>query len=262
VAARPSELKYSYDDALAALDYRLLLGGNRVISIDEVENRSVAPVRYDELQEQALLRCLKVGSVQEMEAVVGEMFAPLLDAGPDLSFRDAQIFLLQLVTTILKAAQETDDAWAGANPLKDLNQFGSLRDARDWIIRTCADLMGRIAADRQSAYRSLVEEAKAFTKRNYADSDITIARVCSHLHISAGYFSSIFKRETKMTYMAYLLHVRMEAAKALLLATDLKTFEIAEKVGYADPNYFSFSFKKQVGLSPKDYRRRARGEPT
>ncbi|MNI91371.1 HTH-type transcriptional regulator YesS [compost metagenome] len=57
-----------------------------------------------------------------------------------------------------------------------------------------------------------------------------------------------------MTFVAYLLHIRMEAAKELLRTTDLKAFEIAEKVGYQEPNYFSFSFKKHVGVSPKEYR--------
>ncbi|WP_276355493.1 response regulator [Cohnella caldifontis] len=268
VVSSPAELKYAYDDALAALDYRLLLGGNRAISIEDVETRirpkHGAPVRFDELQGEALARCLKVGTADEMEAIVRELFAPLHDAGSEANFRDAQIFMHQLLAVILKAAQDVEDQpgdpWAGTNPLKDMHQFASLQDAQDWVIRTCAELMGRIASNRQTTYRSLVEEAKAFTKRNYADCDITIARVCSHLHISPGYFSSIFKRETKMTYMAYLLQIRMEAAKELLLSTDLKTFEIAEKVGYADPNYFSFSFKKQVGVSPKDYRSRARGE--
>jgi two-component system response regulator YesN len=51
----------------------------------------------------------------------------------------------------------------------------------------------------------------------------------------------------------------MDAAKDLLRSTDLKAFEVAEKVGYSDPNYFSFSFRKQVGISPKEYRNTPRG---
>jgi two-component system response regulator YesN len=266
VTSRLPELIHCCEDAMTALDYRLLLGGNRVISIDDVENRRrPAPVRLDDWQEQAFARCLKVGTFREMEGIVDEMFAPLLDAGSSSTFRDAQILMLQIVTTLLKAAQETDGEFggpwgAGAAPLKDATQFGSPQEAKTWVVHTCSELMARIAADRQTAYHSLVEQAKAFTRENFADSGITISRVCAHLHISAGYFSSIFKRETKMTYMAYLLQIRMETAKELLLASDLKTFEIADKVGYADPNYFSFSFKKQVGLSPKDYRSRTRGE--
>ncbi|MNC52729.1 DNA-binding transcriptional regulator AraC [compost metagenome] len=51
----------------------------------------------------------------------------------------------------------------------------------------------------------------------------------------------------------------MEAAKELLRTTDLRALEIAEKVGYAEPNYFSFSFKKHVGMSPKEYRSSIKG---
>lgn len=261
---RLSMLKYAYDDALAALDYRLLLGSSKVIAIDDVEHRRpMAALRFDELREQALIRCLKVGSDQELASIVDDLFAPLLAADPAPAYRDAQIFLLQIATAMLKAAQDTEedvngDLLAGAHPLKELTNFSSLQDAKARVLRVGATLMGRIAADRQTAYRELVEQAKAFTREHYADSDITIARVCAHLHISAGYFSSIFKRETRMTYMAYLLQIRMEAAKELLRTTDLKTFEIAERVGYADPNYFSFSFRKQFGESPKAYRNGAR----
>ncbi|MNG37452.1 HTH-type transcriptional regulator YesS [compost metagenome] len=57
-----------------------------------------------------------------------------------------------------------------------------------------------------------------------------------------------------MTYGQYLMHIRMESAKELLRTTERKAFEIADLVGFADPNYFSFCFKKQVGISPKEYR--------
>jgi two-component system response regulator YesN len=53
-----------------------------------------------------------------------------------------------------------------------------------------------------------------------------------------------------------MMFIRMEAAMELLRATELKAFEIAEKVGFADPNYFSFCFKKSAGISPKEYRGR------
>jgi len=266
-----ADVKYAYADAVAALDYRILLGNNRVIAIEDVESRSSEPIRFDELQEQAFLRCLKVGSPKEMETIVDGLFAPLLNAGPSCSFRDAQIFLLQVVTAMLKASRDpSHESWqpqardrergSTADWVREITQFESLREARSWVVSTCAAMMRGIAHARQTGYRSLIEQAIEYTKDRYSDSEISIAKVCSHLHISAGYFSSLFKRETKTTYVNFLLNVRMEAAKELLLTTEHKTFEIAEMVGYADPNYFSFSFKKQVGMSPKDYRSRARGE--
>ncbi|MDU0328968.1 helix-turn-helix transcriptional regulator, partial [Paenibacillus sp. 3LSP] len=55
-----------------------------------------------------------------------------------------------------------------------------------------------------------------------------------------------------------IMGVRMDAAQDLLVTTDLKAFEIAERVGFADPNYFSFCFRKKFGISPKEYRIGAR----
>ncbi|MFD1905643.1 helix-turn-helix domain-containing protein [Paenibacillus rhizoplanae] len=79
--------------------------------------------------------------------------------------------------------------------------------------------------------------------------------------ISAQAISAAFsKKEMKMTFVSYLLQIRLEAAKELLRATELKAFEIAERIGFADPNYFSFCFRKKYGQSPKEYKNSARGE--
>ena len=111
--------------------------------------------------------------------------------------------------------------------------------------------MQHITSNRQHSYKQLVQQAIDYTKANYGDSELSVNQVCSHLHISAGYFSGIFKKEVKLTFVSYLMNLRMEAAKELLLTTELKSFEIAEQVGFSEPNYFSFCFKKQVGISPE-----------
>ena len=72
--------------------------------------------------------------------------------------------------------------------------------------------------------------------------------------MSAAYFSTVFKKETGKTFINYLTDYRMEQAVDLLLTKDEKTYIIAEKVGYSDPNYFSYVFKKQFGMSPTKYR--------
>ncbi len=74
--------------------------------------------------------------------------------------------------------------------------------------------------------------------------------------MSPNYFSTIFKRETGKTYIAYLTGLRMEKAVELLKNTQLKTYAIAERVGYQEQNYFSYVFKKTYGVSPSKYRNR------
>jgi two-component system response regulator YesN len=251
-----TKISYSYEDAVLALDYRLILGNNRIISIDDVEMRTVEKVRFDDVKEHALTRCIKVGTNQEIRETMDELFQGIEGA---VSVKDYQIYLLEILTCILKAAKDSNlnvDEVFGDNfiPFTEINKFTSLEEAKKWLAELCASMMNHIATDRQYTYKNLVEMAKDYTKNHYHEGDITINKVCGHLHISAGYFSSIFKKETKMTFVNYLNHIRMEAAKEMLRSTDMKALEIAEKVGYADANYFSFSFRKNVGVSPKEYR--------
>ncbi|EXX89811.1 AraC family transcriptional regulator, partial [Paenibacillus darwinianus] len=254
-----SDVKYSFEDAMLALDYRLVPGTERLIYIHDVERRPAEKLRFDELQEQALIRCLKVGTDEELRETVDAIFGELTRTAA--AYGDLQVYLLEVVTAVLKTAKDADvdmDALFGAGfqLYAEIFRFSGLSEAQRWFNELCLRILQHIASRRQHTYKDIVEKAVAYTKEHYNDPDISIQRVCSHLHISTGYFSGLFKKEVKMTFVHYVMHIRMEKAKELLRTTELKAFEIADRVGFADPNYFSFCFKKQVGVSPKDYRSR------
>lgn len=146
--------------------------------------------------------------------------------------------MLEIITSILRVAKESGSDAAkfvgsGISSLTEMNKFNSMSEAKQWIITICSRLMDSIALERQSSYKLLIDEAKDYIRSHYEESDISIGKVCQHLHISTGYFSSIFKKEMKMTFVSYLLQIRLEAAKELLRSTELKAFEIAEKIGFA-----------------------------
>ena len=83
---------------------------------------------------------------------------------------------------------------------------------------------------------------------------MSLDEISREYDISPYYFSKIFKDETGENFIEYLTGVRMEKAKQLLLNKELSMKEICSMVGYADPNYFSRSFKKNVGVTPTEYR--------
>ena len=101
----------------------------------------------------------------------------------------------------------------------------------------------------------LVEKAKEYIKKNYNDYELSVEKLCSKLHVSPTYFSTIFKKETDMNFVNYLTNIRLEEAVKLLNTTDEKTYIIASKVGYQEANYFSYVFKKKFGISPSRYRK-------
>ena len=95
-------------------------------------------------------------------------------------------------------------------------------------------------------------------QKNYMDPDLSLNSICSYLNISTSYFSTIFKDLTGETFTEVLIRTRMEKAKELLENTTMKNYEIAEKVGFADPHYFGISFKKMTGCTPTEYAREKR----
>jgi two-component system response regulator YesN len=86
--------------------------------------------------------------------------------------------------------------------------------------------------------------------------DLTVFTLAEQFHIARNYFSRLFKKEMGEGCNEYITRKRIEKAKQLLAASRYKTYEIAEKVGYHDTNYFSLAFKKNTGLSPKEFRDR------
>ena len=100
----------------------------------------------------------------------------------------------------------------------------------------------------------VLEEAVAYLSQNYSDPTINMDVLCEKLGVSVSYLSVLFKKIMKTTFNKYLINLRMEKAKELLMYGNDKIYEVANLVGYNDVYYFSYSFKKANGLTPKDYR--------
>lgn len=102
----------------------------------------------------------------------------------------------------------------------------------------------------------LIEKSLAYIKEHYKESDLSVDRICSHLNVTPNYFSALFRKKTGQTFVAYLTELRMKKAKWLLENTDEKAYIIAGMIGYDEPNYFSYVFKKAYGISPSKYRQK------
>ena len=100
----------------------------------------------------------------------------------------------------------------------------------------------------------IVIEVQKYINRNYHNEDLSISEVANGLGVSQTYLTRLFKRELKMTFADYLTNVRIKNAIILMRDPSLKLYEIAEMIGYSTEHYFSNVFKKQVGISPEDYK--------
>ena len=90
---------------------------------------------------------------------------------------------------------------------------------------------------------------------NNISENTTIKDVADSLFISKAYLSELFKRDTGLSLLDYMSSVKIERAKYLLETTTIKNYEIAEMLGFRDPEYFSKVFKKHTGVPPSSYRK-------
>ena len=82
--------------------------------------------------------------------------------------------------------------------------------------------------------------------------DITLDDLSAQLFLSRNYLNKIFKQATGETFTSYVIRVRMEKAKVLIIERKYLIYEIAEMVGYKNIPYFSSVFKKHYGMNPSD----------
>lgn len=134
----------------------------------------------------------------------------------------------------------------------------SAEEFMELATRICLDTIELRNSGNSSPHVKLVRRACEYIQRNYNSPDICLNTVAAHVSLSPAHFSTIFSQEMSVTFIDYLTDVRMEKVKEMLAFTDDKVVNIAFNVGYNEPNYLSYLFKKREGLTLKEYRLRKR----
>ena len=123
----------------------------------------------------------------------------------------------------------------------------------DWFKEKIVTSCTNISTKKEESGQDVIEAAKEYINKNFTK-NITLDDVSMAVNISSYYLSKIFKDSTGENFIDYLTALRIEKAKALLSTTSYSMKEICQLSGWQDPNYFSKSFKKNVGVTPTEYR--------
>ncbi|MCR4787215.1 MAG: response regulator [Lachnospiraceae bacterium] len=119
--------------------------------------------------------------------------------------------------------------------------------------------MGESAGDPRNP--SVINEAKVYMAQHFTDPNLMLQDVAKAVNMSNSRFSTVFSQQSGQTFTEYLIYLRISKAKELLRTTDLKSSKIAHDTGYNDAHYFSYIFKKNVGMTPSEYRSQNQNQP-
>ncbi|MBP3912233.1 MAG: response regulator [Niameybacter sp.] len=252
-------IKDSYDEAKSAIGYRATIGSGMVIYISDVEVMHVGVLRFDEQSEGKLIHAIKFGEREEIIEVIESLMHKMKAAKVHTS--QHQVYVMAIIHSMMEMAQkyelDTNQIWGKEDYFKVMGRLLTIQSMQNFIINSALSIHENLHKERYDTMKQLIVEAKKYITEHFTNPDLSVEMVCEHLHISQAYFSTLFKKETGQTYISYLTELRLNKAIELLNKTEDKTYIIANKVGYTEPNYFSYVFKKNFGIAPSRYQRRA-----
>lgn len=138
--------------------------------------------------------------------------------------------------------------------IKDISNIENLDMKRKWIMEILLETKKSVKEKKQNNTCKLITEIKRYIDDYYWDNNMSLNMVADKFNKNPAYLSKLFKKETSRNFSDYIINLRIDRAKELLEDVSLKTYEVANKVGYVDPSHFIKVFKKYTGMSTSKYR--------
>ena len=263
---RLTHLAESFESASRAFSLRFILDKNAFM--DYRQTASQQHIQDDGLQldvsemtgtdRKKIEAFLRNGEEEEITFFVEE-FLKSIGSASQKSFLFRQYVLLDIFFTaqiFLKEIGETDGLTEELFPLPDrMNEaLNDTERGRDYIERVFLAAIRRRDELRKKRNHRLMEQVKEYLGAHYSDETLSLNSTAACFNISPSYFSAVFSRETGQSFIKYLTDLRMGKARELLKCSNMQCSEISVAVGYKDPHYFSFLFKKTQNCSPIQYR--------
>ncbi len=253
-----SLISSSYDDAKKIIELDNSRNEeNRIISSDDLPPLNASGLL--ELNENdPLVDRLKYAGKNDVAAIIDESMALIYNNKSQFNVF-ASYLLVDMIFAVSKLVESLGGDIKQINPEIVQRQFvdNAVKDEENFI-KTLEEVLNFALEYRNSKmtgkYGDTILKAKKYIEENYADQNTTLTTVAEAVAMSPNHFSSIFSHECKTTFIEYLTNVRIENAKRLIKETDMKGYDIAYECGFSDPHYFSYIFKKNTGLSPREYK--------
>lgn len=252
-----ADLKETYKLLSAAMEWNLILGKGVVVSYPKVTLIQTEPVIYPIAIEQEMREALCLMNVEKMKKTQ-KKFLEYFQRGVIHAPREVKEAFVRFVWSILNIVKEVDiicyekfEQPVILDKIMTAVTFKELETSLESVV----EMVCACETEELSEGNRVILRMKNMVHEFY-NQGITLDEIAAELQMTPEYLGTQFRKKVGVTYSTYLKQYRIEKAKKMLIGTELKTYEIAQKVGYTDPKYFSKVFKEVTGELPGDYKKR------
>lgn len=259
---RLGELPVSFENASHAFAHRYLVKDSLILNCGDInkglytesENFDISSMNLKQIDRSKIRGFLKFGEKEEAVYFVEEFFKDLgNNAIKSNMFRqyivmDAYFCVAEFVEGLSFQKNEVEP------PDADSGIMQSIKSAMEYMIRIICKALELREKAASNRYGNVVDEVVHYIEENYADEELSLNVLASHVNFSPNHLSMVFSQQMGQTFTRYLTNYRMDKAKELLRCSSKKSSVISLEVGYKDPHYFSYLFKKTQGMTPTQYR--------
>ena len=259
--SRLSAIPACFLEASRVLSYRYLCPKEHILS-----EKSIRHIRKNdglnttadnsEICQERIRSFISSGAIEEIDRFIDQLFQ-----NAEEEIVSEPLFCRYLTMTVYFAAAEylesihyrAESFWS--SEIRPRDNVSTPEESRQYMRQIIMKAIELRDLESKNQQRDLLIQAIGFIDEHYPSETISLNKVAREVNISPNYFSAMFSQEIGQTFVEYLTNKRIGEAKRMLRQTDKRSSEIAFAVGYKDPHYFSFVFKKVAGCTPSEYRR-------
>ena len=264
--ARLRELEESFGEAERALAARFTMELNRIISVDDIRMAQNVDT-LDDIEITSFGEIEKTRTMLEkflnngVEDEIDEFVDVYINELPEENLKSVlmrQYIIMDAYIVMMSFCEKIEgiegEMQAQSEELKNsMKTIQTVEEIKNYIRMLLKKIIGVRDTISGRRYSDIIEIAKDQIRKTYMSDEISLNTIAAEVGMSPSYFSSIFSKEMGKTFVEYLTEIRMDRAKELLMCSSMKTSEIGYEVGYKDPHYFSYIFKKTQNCTPKEF---------
>lgn len=252
-------IAHAFEQSKKALSVSIFLGRNRLVTYKEYEEvMNQSHITY-EIDWESFLFSVQNALVDKVEAYRSE-YVELIQSSKVTDMEYLRLMTMDMITragtTLHKYGISLTDLIGEETLYHKVRHINTVEEITIYLEKVLDIIMNYHENKKLKHGNKVVEEAIEYIDDNLFDPELSLRLVASKIFSNESYLSRVFKKEKGISLIEYILKKRINESVHLLNTTDLKVYEIADKIGFRDSHYFSICFKKLTGVTVKEFKRR------